>query len=417
MAADMDYKTQLTETIRQEMIRKHSDVFLKLTDPLNNKINEAAYEEAAELIRREINAGGADIDRDAQDYVIARIIGLGVVDVLLKDTDIAEIMINAKDEIYIDRIGSKKPVKTGLAYETDDELMNLCFRITQRCGRKVNYSSPLVTARLPDGSRVTITFPPSSPNPTITIRRYPKHIFPTSELLANNFLSEEMVKFFETVVKGKLNIIVCGGTRTGKTTFIRWLAEFIPESERVITLEETRELALARPHCISLEASPKASIYELMLAVLHMRPDRIILGEILGAESLEFLNAAGTGHEGSISSVHTSSYYKEAAINRMVRAMAQAKVVAPEDLRAMIAETVDLLVFIKRSDGAHHIVNVCQVQSVNGEPQFHDIFTFRKKEGVHHQVGRLTPELIARLEDNIFPEEIPDIPSLGGDQS
>jgi len=405
MAANLEYKIkQLTETIGQEIIRKHGNVFLKL----NNSMDEAVYMEASSIIRQKLV--NADVDQDTQEYVIAQLIGLGVVDILLKDSTISEIMINGPDQIYIDRFG--QIIKTDLAYENDQELIDLAYRITQRCGRKINYSNPLVTARLPDGSRVTITFSPASIYPTITIRRYIKHVFPTEELLNNNFLSKEMVRFFETVIKGKLNIIVCGGTRTGKTTFIRWLIDFIPRSERIITLEQTRELALTHPHCISLEESAKASIYELMLAVLHMRPDRIILGEILGAESLEFLNAAGTGHEGAISCVHTGYYYKQAAIDRMVRAMAQAKVVAPEDLRSMIAETIDLLVFIKRyPDGAHHIVNVCQVQSQNGEPVFRDIFVFRKKDGVHHQVGSLSPELITRMEDNIL-DELPDIPSL-----
>jgi pilus assembly protein CpaF len=394
--------------IRQEIIRKHGSVFLKLN---NSSVEETVYEEASSLIRQELVTKG--VDQDTQDYVIAQLIGLGVVDILLKDPTISEIMINAPDQIYIDRSGQL--IKTDLVYDNDQELRDLSYRITQRCGRKINYSTPLVTARLPDGSRVTITFPPSSIHPTITIRRFTKHVFPTEELLAKNFLSEEMVTFFETVVRGKLNIIVCGGTRTGKTTTIRWLADFIPRNERIITLEQTRELALTHPHCISLEESSKASIYELMLAILHMRPDRIILGEMLGPESLEFLNAAGTGHEGAISSVHTGYYYKQAAIDRMVRAMAQAKVVAPEDLRSMIAETVDLLVFIKRyPDGAHHIVNVCQVQSQNGEPAFRDIFTFRKKDGIHHQVGSLSSELITRIEDNIL-DELPNIPSLRGD--
>lgn len=404
--AALNKKKQLTELIRQEMIRKHGNVFMKL----NNSTDVTVYEEASSIIRQELV--NADVDQDTQEYVIAQLVGLGVVDILLKDPTISEIMINAPDQIYIDRFG--QIIKTDLAYENDQELIDLAYRITQRCGRKINYSNPLVTARLPNGSRVTITFSPASIYPTISIRRYTKHIFPTEELLVKAFLSEEMVKFFETVVKGKLNIIVCGGTRTGKTTFIRWLADFIPQSERIITLEQTRELALTHPHCVSLEESAKASIYELMLAILHMRPDRIILGEILGAESLEFLNAAGTGHEGAISSVHTGYYYKQAAIDRMVRAMAQAKVVAPEDLRSMIAETIDLLIFIKRyPDGAHHIVNVCQVQSQNGEPAFRDIFVFRKKDGIHHQVGSLSPESLTRIEDNIL-DELPDIPSLGG---
>lgn len=395
---------EFIEDVRQNMIKKHGNVFLKL----NNSMDEKVYDEAAGLIRQEV----FNYDGVLQDYIIAELIGLGEIDILLKDPTISEIMINSPDEIYIDRNGQL--IKTSLVYTNEQELIDLSYRITQRCGRKINFSSPLVTARLPDGSRVTITFSPASIFPTITIRRFPQHIYPTEELLTTRFLSEEMVQFFETVVKGKLNIVVCGGTRTGKTTFVRWLADFIPRKERVITLEETRELGLKHPHCISLEASAKASIYELMLAVLHMRPDRIILGEMLGAEALEFLQAAGTGHEGAMASVHTNYHYKMAAINRMVRAMGQAKIVAPEELKAMIAETIDLLVFIKRfSDGSHHIVNVCQVESDEGVPVFQDIFTFRKREGLHRQVGSLSPELIARMEDNIIGE-LPNIPSLGG---
>ena len=241
MAYAIDFhKKNLVETIRQDMVRKHGNVFLKL----NNSTDEAVYLEAASLIRQELINTGCNLDM--QDYIIAQLIGLGEIDILLKDPTISEIMINAPDEIYIDRFG--QPIKTNLAYENDQELINLSYRITQRCGRKINYSTPLVTARLPDGSRVTITFPPSSVHPTITIRRFTKHVFPTEELLAKNFLSAEMVQFFDTVVRGKLNIIVCGGTRTGKTTFIRWLGDFIPRSERIITLEQTSLYLSQRAH-------------------------------------------------------------------------------------------------------------------------------------------------------------------------
>lgn len=397
---------EIIENIRQEIIKKHGNVFLKL----NNSMDENLYNETATLIRREIINQEVVKCEVEEDYIIAEIIGLGVIDELLKDSTISEIMINSPNDIYIDRRGII--TKTDLAYENEQELIDLSYRIVQRCGRRINFSEPLVTARLPDGSRVTITFSPASEHPTITIRRFPQHIFPTEELLATNFLNEEMVTFFETIVRGKLNIVVCGGTRTGKSTFIRWLADFIPKNERIITLEETRELKLKHPHCISLEKSAKASMYDLMLAVLHMRPDRIILGEMLGAEAFEFLQAAGTGHEGAFTSVHTNFNYKMAAINRMVRAMAQADIVAPEELKAMIAETIDLLVFIKRyPDGSHHIVNICQVESNDGMPVFQDIYTFRKRDGIHQQVGSLSSELIDRIEDNIM-DDIPNIPSL-----
>ncbi|MGI5922120.1 MAG: CpaF family protein [Syntrophomonadaceae bacterium] len=395
----------LLENVRQRMIRKHGNVFLKL----NNCLDQEAYDQVSALIQAEMRV--MDVDEGAVNAVIADLIGLGAIEVLLRDTNTSEIMINKHDEIYVERNGVIS--KTDLRYRDDEEVMNLIYRIVQRCGRRVNFSNPLVTASLPDGSRVHAVIPPASQYPTVTIRRFVQQVFSTDDLLASNFLSQEMLSFFETVVKGKLNIVICGATGCGKTTLLRWIAGFVPASERLITIEATRELNLNHPHCISLQESDKASIYELMVNVLHMRPDRIILGEILGAEALELLQAMGTGHDGSFTTVHTH-YGKIQAINRMVRAMAKAKTVAPDELQAMITETIDLLVFVKRfSDGCRHIVEVAQVESKNGEPVFNDIFRFRKKEGVHHQVGSLSRELLDRIEDNIAGT-LPDIPSLGG---
>lgn len=395
----------LLENVRQRMIRKHGNVFLKL----NNCLDQETYEQVSALIQAEMRV--MDLDEGAVNAVIADLIGLGVIEALLRDINISEIMINKHDEIYVERNGVIS--KTDLRYRDDQEVMNLIYRIVQRCGRRINFSNPLVTASLPDGSRVNAVIPPASQYPAVTIRRFVQQVFCTEDLLNSNFLSREMVSFFETVVKGKLNIVICGATGCGKTTLLRWMAGFVPASERLITIEATRELNLSHPHCISLQESDKASIYDLMVNVLHMRPDRIVLGEILGAEALELLQAMGTGHDGSFTTVHTH-YGKAQAINRMVRAMAKAKTVAPDELQAMIAETIDLLVFVKRfPDGCRHIVEVAQVESKNGEPVFNDIFRFRKKEGVHCQVGSLSRELLDRIEDNVIGA-LPDIPSLGG---
>lgn len=406
MAYEAKYlEEDLLERVRQRMISKHKNVFLRL----NNSLDQDLYKKVRVLIETEMKT--MDCDDQAINDVIADLIGLGAIDILFKDPLISEIMVNKHDEIYIEKNGILS--KTDLKYRNEQEVMNLIYHIVQRCGRQVNFSKPFETAQLPDGSRVKVAIPPASEYPTITIRRFVKQVFSTQDLLDSNYMSPEMAAFFAAVVQGKLNIVVCGATDAGKTTLLRWLAGLIPAGERLITVEKTRELKLSNPHCISLQESDKASIYDIMLNVLHMRPDRIILGEILGEESLELLQAMGTGHDGSLTTVHTY-YGSMQAINRMVRAMAKAKTVAPDELKAMIAEIMDLLVFVKRySDGSRHIVQVSEVQSKNGIPVFNDIFKFRKKEGRHHQAGSLSQPLLDRIEDNIM-DSLPDIPSLGG---
>jgi pilus assembly protein CpaF len=395
----------IIEDVRQTMVKKHGNAFLALS----NKYNLESYNRVSNLIKEETKR--LHCNEETEDTIIASLLGLGAVDVLLKDPLILEIMVNRPDEIYIDKNGTLK--KTELSYRDEQEVLNLIFRIVQRCGRRINFSSPLVTARLPDGSRVNATISPASEYPTLTIRRYLQHVFPTDELISKNFISPEEVVFFDTVVRGKANIVICGATFSGKTSLLRWLAQFIPESERVIVIEAIRELNLQHPHLISLEESDKASIYDLMINVFHMRPDRIILGEILGAEAFELLQAMGTGHDGSLTTVH-SNYGLKQAVSRMVRAMAKAQTVAPEELRSMIAEAVDLLVFVKRfPDGSRHIVEVAEVDSDdNGRPIFREIFHFRKKSNTHYQVGCISKELLHRIEDNIG--NVPNIPSLGG---
>jgi len=211
-------------------------------------------------------------------------------------------MVNRYDEVFLERNGIIE--KTDLSYSSEEELRNVLDRIVQRCGRRINYSSPIVDARLPDGSRVNAVIPPASDNTVITIRRFVKLTFTTEDLIKTSFLTHEIAELLRILVEGKANILVCGATGCGKTTFLRWLAGFVPTSERLITIEDTKELALKHPHCISLEASDKAGIYELMINALRMRPDRIILGEVRGEEAFELLQAMGTGHEGSITTVH-----------------------------------------------------------------------------------------------------------------
>jgi pilus assembly protein CpaF len=215
-------------------------------------------------------------------------------------------------------------------------------------------------------------------------------------------------------VTGKANVVVAGAAGSGKTTFLRWLAGFIPPSERIITIEDTRELALNHPHVISLEASEKADIYDLMINSLRMRPDRIILGEVRGAEAFELLQAMGTGHEGSLTTVH-ANYGKMQAVHRLVRAMLRVGGVTPEELTAMIAETIDILVFVKRfSDGRRRLLHVSQVTSDEGRPVFRDLYRYRFQDDTHVAVGTVTAELAERLAENL-EGQLPDIKALRGE--
>jgi len=392
----------ILEQVRRRVVRKHGDALLSA--------NGTAYQVVTDAIRRETRSVLKREDPAVEEKVVAYLVGLGPVDALLKDPDVSEVMINCHDEIYVERNGRIE--KTDLAYRDEEEVLNVLYRIVQRCGRKVNFSSPLVDARLPDGSRVNAVIPPASLNPVITIRRFVRKVFTTEDLIRDNFLSEEMVAFFEALIRGKANVVVCGATGCGKTTFLRWLAGFIPSSERLVTIEDTRELNLDHPHCISLEATDKAGIYELMINALRMRPDRIILGEVRGAEAFELLQAMGTGHEGSLTTVH-ANYGKMEAVHRLVRAMVKAGGVTSEELEAQVAETIDFLVFVKRfPDGSRQVVHVSQVESDRGRPVFRDVYRYRKSLNRHEFVGPVSPELAERLRENL--DELPAHPAFGG---
>lgn len=365
----------------------------------------------AELVRSEARNYLGRIDQALEEYVISRIVGLGPADTLFKDPNVSEVMINGPHEIYVERNGLIE--KTDLTYENNEEVINVLHRIVQRCGRKINFSKPLVDARLPDGSRVNAVIPPSAPYPVVTIRRFVRKKFTTEELIESGFLSEEMVEFFGAAVEGKANIVVAGATGCGKTTFMRWLCSFIPPNERVITIEDTRELALDSGHVVSLEASDKAGIYELTINALRMRPDRIIMGEVRGAEAFELLQAMGTGHEGSLTSVHTN-YGKMEAIHRLVRAAVKAGGVTAEELQSMIAEIIDLLIFVKRvKDGSRKVVRVTQVMSTDGKPSFRDIYRYKYSRGKHVFEQPVTEDLAERLKENLMGC-LPRIRAFGG---
>lgn len=384
----------LLSKVRTEVVSKYGEQLLS-----NNQ-------DVTDIIKQEVRAVTGRSDPELESRVTACLIGLGPVEPLLKDDSISEIMINSPDNVYVERNGRLE--KTNIRFGSNEEVLNIIYRIVQRCGRRINFSSPLVDARLADGSRVNAVVPPASLYPIVTIRKFVKKSFATEELVEQKFFSSEMAEFFKTAVQGKANIIVAGATGSGKTTFLRWLASQIPARERIITIEDTRELAFDHPHVVSLEATDKADIYNLVINSLRMRPDRIILGEVRGAEAFELLQAMGTGHEGSLTTIHANCGRME-AIHRLVRAMIRTGGMTADELISMIAETVDLLVFVKRfTNGQRRILHVTQVTDSHGNPEFNDIFHYDFKTGSHVAVGNVTVLLAQRLRENL-EAPLPDL--------
>lgn len=394
---------EVLTTSRNILVSEHGPA---LMDPNNKEIPHTIREVVSEVTAgHEIE--GKTLD-EVQDFVISRVIGLGPADVLLKDPDVSEIMINSPKDIFIEKNGRIEPVKN-LAFEDDQEVLDVLDRIVRRCGRKISFSDPTVDARLGE-MRVNAVIKPCANSPCITIRRFTKKAFGTEDYLKTGYLTDEIAEFLKYAVIGKANILVAGSTGCGKTTFMRWLAEYIPGYERLITIEDTRELNLKREHLVSLETTEKVDTAKLIINTLRMRPDRIILGEVRGAEALELLNAMGTGHEGSISSIHTN-LGNMSAIQRFVRAASRAGTIAPEEIESMISEILNLIIFLKRfPDGSRRLVSISQVLSENGKPKFRDIYKYSPGKGFRF-IMPISKELMELMQQN-FMDELPKIPAF-----
>src|SRR6476646_8997127 len=301
------------------------------------------------------------------------ILGYGPLENFLRDDSVTEVMVNAYDQIYVERLG--KLERTQASFADNSHVMRIIDKIVSQVGRRVDEASPMVDARLPDGSRVNAIIPPLElRGPTLTIRKFARDPYTVNDLITFGTLTARSAQFIAACVKGKLNILISGGTGTGKTTTLNAMSAFIPGSERIVTIEDAAELQLQQDHVVTLESRPaniegsgEIKIRELVRNALRMRPDRIIVGEVRGAETLDMLQAMNTGHEGSLTTIHANS--PRDALSRLETLVMTGGVELPHRaIREQIASAFDLLVQIQRLvDGSRRITHVTEVLGMEAD--------------------------------------------------
>jgi pilus assembly protein CpaF len=333
------------------------------------------------------------------EMIVSEILGYGPIEPLLADDSVSEIMVNGAKQIYVERNG--KLVKTNFVFESDDHAMRIIDRIVAPLGRRIDESSPYVDARLPDGSRVNAIIPPLAINgPTLTIRKFSKTPLTIQDLVDFGSVTPESVEFLRACVLARLNVVVAGGTGSGKTTLLNILSGFIPDDERIITVENAAELQLRQEHVVTLESRPpniegkgEVTIRDLVINCLRMRPDRIVVGECRGGEALDMLQAMNTGHDGSLTTAHANT--PRDTLSRLETMCLMSGMELPvRAIREQVAAAVDLIVQQERMrDGARKVVNITEVQGMEGDViVMQDIFAFEQTgfEG-GKVIGRLKP--------------------------
>ena len=329
------------------------------------------------------------------DEIKNELLGLGPLEPLLRDDDITDILVNGHGQVYIEKQG--KLHTTEVAFQDDQHLMLIIERIVSRVGRRVDEASPMVDARLPDGSRINAIIPPLAlDGPALSIRRFGKHRYDISALVEKGSLSPELVEFLQAVVRSRLNVLVCGGTGSGKTTMLNCLSAFVPEDERIVTIEDSAELSLQQPHVVRLETRPanlegkgEVTQRDLVRNCLRMRPDRIVVGEVRGAEVFDMLQAMSTGHDGSIATIHANSARE--CLSRLEMMMLLSGVSIPQRaMRQQVASAVNLIVHIARlSDGSRKVLKISEVSGMEGEMiMMQDLYEFVRTD--HSVQGKIT---------------------------
>jgi len=405
---------------RSEYQQVKADLHRKILDRLDlEKLgrtnSETAREEVLVLIRSSVNSEAvplsfAERERLARE-ILDEIFGLGPLEQLLKDPTISDILVNRFDRVYIERSGKLEP--TGLSFKDNQHLMQIIDRIVSRVGRRIDESSPMVDARLADGSRVNAIIPPLAiDGACLSIRRFGRDPITARQMIENKSLTEPMLELLSAMVKGRLNLLISGGTGAGKTTVLNVLSGYIPNNERIVTIEDAAELQLKQEHVVRLETRPpniegKGAVRQRQLVInsLRMRPDRIVVGEVRGEEAFDMLQAMNTGHEGSLTTVHANS--QRDALSRIENMVSMANLNIPERaIRHQISAAVHAVVQVARlSDGTRKVLTISEITGMETDIiSMQDIFVFDrlgideqgKVRGIFRATG-IRPKFAERL--------------------
>ena len=395
------------QTIKSDI---HAKIIDEMPEALQRAINQSTGDQkevrrmveniCAEEVRNNPFAVPLGDRERLVDELISEIMGLGPIEPFLQDSSVSEVMVNGPDSIYIERSGHL--IKTETRFRNAEHLMHIIDRIVSAVGRRVDESSPMVDARLLDGSRVNVIIPPLSLiGPCLTIRKFSRDVLTVNKMIEFGSFDERMAQFLEACVRGRLNIVVSGGTGSGKTTLLNVLSSYVPESERIVTLEDSAELQLHQDNLVTLETRPaniegegEISMRDLVRNALRMRPDRIIVGEVRTGEALDMLQAMNTGHDGSMTTAHANS--ARDLLSRLETMVLMSGMELPlRAIRSQIASAVDIVVQIARMrDGSRKIINISEVTGMEGDIiTMQDLFRF-EQQGIDSD-GRLRGEFVS----------------------
>jgi pilus assembly protein CpaF len=390
LTKEQELKNKLQKKIMDEF--KNEDDVEKLVPKIDSMASDIIKKE--EELFKDVNA------KKVIEELINDVTGFGPINPLLQDPEVSEVMVNGPYMVYVERNGKVKLTDT--KFRDNEQVMHVIEKIVSPLGRRIDESSPMVDARLPDGSRVNAIIPPLALNgPTITIRKFSKEPLTIENLIGFGTVTREMATFLDACVKARLNIFISGGTGSGKTTTLNVLSTFIPNDERIITIEDAAELQLSQDHVVSLESRPAnmegkgaVTIRDLVKNSLRMRPERIVIGEVRGGEALDMLQAMNTGHDGSLATGHANS--PRDMIARLETMVLMAGMELPiKAIRQQIAGAIDLIVQQTRlKDGSRKIINITEVQDLEGDVVvLQDIFTYNQ-QGVDSN-GKIIGKMVA----------------------
>ena len=408
------HNTQLNDDLKERVHRRLLAELSPVIDTNNaDEVRRTLERIFSEVLAQE-NLPLSRVERTQLfDSIVADILGFGPIEPLLADDSVTEILVNGPEQIFIERDGILQ--ETDIRFRDNQDVMRIIDRIVMPLGRRVDESSPMVDARLPDGSRVNIVIPPLSlVGPCISIRKFAKNVFSAEDMIRSGTISQNMIEFLRASVQSRLNIIISGGTSTGKTTMLNALSNFLPDTERIVTIEDAAELKINKQHVVRLEARPpniegkgEVTIRQLVINALRMRPDRIVVGEVRGGEALDMLQAMNTGHDGSLTTAHSNS--PRDTLSRIETMVLMAGMDLPlRAIREQISSAFDLVVHLDRlSDGGRKVVAISEVQGMEGDViVMQDIFRYvqtgvenRKIQGYFTATG-IRPRFMDRIEVN-----------------